>query len=123
MDFDITSSKDGDVLFVSFSGWSTVQNAHAMTRRYFEIVLGSDLKKVLVDIRRLRGRLSADEAYLLVRDLPVTPIPEGIKTALLETEGRRKFAHFLETTSQDAGVRDFRCFSDREQALAWLRSP
>jgi hypothetical protein len=41
MDFDITSSSEGGVLIVSFTGQSTAQNAHAMMKRYFEIVLGS----------------------------------------------------------------------------------
>jgi hypothetical protein len=41
-----------------------------MTARYFEVVLGSGTKKVLVDIRALKGRLSPGETYFLVRDLP-----------------------------------------------------
>ena len=45
-DFDITSSLHGDVL-LTFTGQSTEQNADAMTRRYFEIVLASGLNKVL----------------------------------------------------------------------------
>lgn len=122
MDFDITSSSDGDLLVVTFTGRSTEKNAQAMTKRYFEIVLGSGLKKILVDIRLLKGRLSSGETYFLVRNLPVRPIPGGIKTAVLETKERRGYANFLETTSENAGVR-FRCFVDREDALSWLRAP
>jgi hypothetical protein len=122
MDFDITSSLDGDVLIVSFAGWSTPANAHAMTERYFEIVLGSGAKKVLADIRLLKGRLTLAETYRLVRDLPVKPTPPSIKTAILEAEDERDFARFLETTSANAGVR-LKCFSDREDALSWLRTP
>jgi hypothetical protein len=122
MDFDITSSQDGDVLIVTFSGQSTVENAHAMTKRYFEIVLASGTKKVLADIRPLKGRVSAGETYFLVRDLPVKPTPVGIKTAVVETKERRGYGEFLETTAANAGVY-LRCFVDREEALSWLRAP
>ena len=71
MDFDITSSLHGDVLIVTFTGQSTRKNVHAMIKRYFEIVLGSGMKKVLADIRLLKGRLSVVETYDLVRNLPV----------------------------------------------------
>ena len=121
MDFDIASSLDGDVLIVTFTGQSTAKNAHAMTRRYFEVVLGSGMKKVLVDIRLLIGRLSVGETYLLVRDLPVKPTPTGIKTAIVDTKEGRGYANFLETTSENAGVR-FRCFVERAEALSWLRA-
>jgi len=122
MDFDITSSLDGDVLIATFTGRSTEKNAHAMTKRYFEIVLGSGMNKVLADIRLLKGRLSVVGTYDLVRDLPVKPTPTGIKTAILETKEERGYANFLETTSANAGVR-FRCFFDREEALSWLHTP
>ena len=121
MDFDITSSLDGDVLIVFLTGRSTRDNAHAMTERYFDIVLGSGMKKVLVDIRLLQGRLSTTETYRLVRDLPVKPIPGDIKTAILEAEENADYARFLETTSANAGVR-FMCFSDRKEALSWLHT-
>ncbi len=121
-DFDITSSLDGDVLIVTFTGRSTIENAHAMTKRYFEIVLGTGTKKVLADIRLLKERLSVGETYFLVRDLPVKPTPMDIKTAVVETKERLRFGEFLETTSANAGVH-LRCFVDREEALSWLRVP
>ena len=122
MDFEITSSLDGDILVVTFAGQSTAENVQAMTARYFDIALGSGLRKILADIRLLNGRLSAGEIYFLVRDLPVKPIPPGIKTALLEAKERRDFANFLETTSANAGV-PLKCFFDRGEAVAWLRGP
>jgi hypothetical protein len=92
-----------------------------MTQRYFEIVLGSGAKKVLADIRKLKGRLSAGETYFLVRDLPVKPTPVDIKTAVVETKERCGYGEFLETTSANAGVH-LTCFVDREEALSWLRA-
>jgi len=121
VDFDITSSIDGDVLVVTFTGQSTEKNAHAMTKRYFKIVLGTGLKKVLVDIRPLKGRLSESNTYFLVRNLPAKPAPSDIKTAIVELQEYQNYAEFLETTSENAGVR-LRIFLDYEKALSWLRS-
>lgn len=109
-------------MIVTFTGQSSEKNAYAMTRRFFEIVLGSGMRKVLADIRLLKGRLSSGETYFLVRDLPVKPTPVGIRTAILETKERRDYADFLETTSKNADVH-LRCFVDREEAISWLRSP
>ncbi|MGZ5033822.1 MAG: hypothetical protein ACXWAC_11550 [Usitatibacter sp.] len=122
MEFDLTSSLDGDVLVVTFTGRSTEKNVHALTRRYFEVVLGSGMKKVLADIRLLEGRLSPGGTYFLVRDLPVKPTPTGIRTAILETKEARDYADFLETTAENAGVH-LRCFVDREEAISWLHAP
>jgi len=120
-DFDITSSLDRDILVVQFIGRSTGENARSMARKYFDVVLASGSKKVLADLSLLKGRISTGETYFLLRDLPVKPTPVGIKTAILETEEEAKFAAFLEMTANNAGL-GIRCFLDREQAMAWLRS-
>jgi len=121
-EFDITGTPDGDILVVRFSGRSTAENARAMARRYFDVLLASGKKKVLADLRSLNGRLSTGETYFLLRDLPVKPTPRGIKTAILESEDQSKFANFFETTANNAGL-GIKCFFDREKALAWLQSP
>jgi hypothetical protein len=93
-----------------------------MIRRYFEIVLGSGMRKVLADIRLLKGRLSGAGTYFLVRNLPVKPVPAGIRTAIVESRNNRAYAEFLETTAANAGVY-FASFLDYEEALAWLGNP
>ncbi|HET9734524.1 MAG TPA: hypothetical protein VFP62_04575, partial [Burkholderiales bacterium] len=118
MDFHLAVAQDGDVLIVTFSGRSTEGNARAMTMRYFGLLADSGKKKVLADIRQLQGRLSTGETYLLVHELRPGSIPAGIKTAILELEGQRAFATFLETVLVNVGV-PVRCVVDREEALAW----
>ena len=121
-DFDLKSALQGDVLLITFTGASNDANAVAMTRRYFEIVLEASPSKVLADVRPLRGRLSSARTFFLVRNLPVERVPQGIKTAIVETPGNREFASFLETTAANAGV-NLRCFLDYDEALAWLELP
>jgi hypothetical protein len=120
-DFALAVSEDGDVLIVTFSGRSTEGNARAMTMRYFGLLAASGKKKVLADIRQLQGRLSAGETYLLVHELRPGSIPAGFKTAILELEGQRAYAAFLETVPVNVGVA-VRCVVDRDEALAWLRA-
>ena len=121
-DFELSSSSTGDILVVTFTGESTAKNAPAMIRRYFEIVLGSGKRKVLADIRALRGRLSGANTYFLIRNLPVKPVPADIRTAIVESSGNRAYAEFLETTAANAGVY-FASFLDYEAALGWLSEP
>ena len=121
MNYQVTGSTDGDVLVVAFTGRLTEKNAQAMTKRYFEIVLKSGQKKVLADIRALNGRLSSGSTYFLVRNLPVVPVPQGIKTAVVDLKEDQGFAEFLETTAANAGVH-LKHFFDYEEALSWLRS-
>lgn len=118
-DFDLASSRRGDTLVVTFAGVSTSANAAAMMKRYFEIVQASDLTKVLADIRQLKGRLPAGETYFLVRDLPVRPVPNRIRTAIVESKENRAYAEFLEATASNAGVQ-FKCFLDHDDAISWL---
>jgi hypothetical protein len=121
-DFELRSERRGDVLIVTFVGASNDANSQAMTRRYFELVLGAGCSKVLADLRALRGRLTGAGTFFLVRNLPVERVPTGIKTAIVEAPENRAYAAFLETTAANAGVY-FRCFVDYGEALAWLDSP
>lgn len=118
-DFGLTSAVQGDVLLVKFTGVSNEYNAQDMTRRYFDLVLGTGTRKILADLRDLHGRLSAGKTYYLLRDLPVWPVPAGIRTAILEAKDNRGYAQFLETTAVNAGIA-LKCFTDEREAMDWL---
>jgi hypothetical protein len=51
----------------------------------------------------------------------VSPVPENIKTAVVDLKEDWGFAEFLETTAANAGVH-LKHFFDYEEALSWLRS-
>ena len=121
MDFDLSTSLDGDVLVVAFTGRVTESNAVVMVRRYFDLVEAQRPKSVLADVRALEGELSAGRVYFLVRNLP-QPVPKAVKTAYLERAERADEARYLEATAHNAGV-ELKAFVDRDAALAWLRAP
>lgn len=120
-DFSVEARPEGGLLHVRFTGRSDKENAAAMTRRYFDLVLASGERRILADIRELKERLPDAETYFLLRALPVQPVPTGYRTAILDAPENRRFATFLETTGANAGVA-FKCFFDPAEALAWLRS-
>jgi hypothetical protein len=121
MDFDLESTRDGEVLEVAFTGRVTEANAQALVRRYFDLVRAERPAMVLADTRRLGGRLSLSRVYFLLRDLP-KPVPNAVKTAFLARPDRAEDADFLETTAHNAGV-GLKAFIDRDAALTWLRAP
>ena len=121
-EFALEKSIVGDVLVVRFTGEATEKNANAMVRRYFDLVLGCGARKVLADLRQLEGRLSGSKTYFLMRNLPVKPVPRGIKTAVVESPDHGDYADFLENTAANAGIY-LTSFLDYGDALAWLNSP
>jgi hypothetical protein len=90
-----------------------------MTRRYLEMVATAGQRKVLADIRDLRGRLSAAATFLLVHDLPLQPVPAGIRTAILDSGENRNYGRFLEDITVNLGM-NVRCFTDAPAAQGWL---
>jgi len=121
MDFELSSSLDGDVLVVTFGGRLSENNVVAMVKHYFDLVRAERPKKVLTDVRALEGQVSSSRVYFLVRDLP-QPVPKAVQTAFLDRPERADEAQYLESTAHNAGV-ELKAFVDRNAALAWLRAP
>lgn len=120
MDAEIKSTVDRDVLLVTFSGELNEKNVDSVVKRYFDVALGSGLKKILIDVRPLVGRLALGRTYFLIRKLPA-PVPPDVKTALVEQKQFENNADFLETALDNIGIR-VRYFLDYDKALEWLRS-
>jgi hypothetical protein len=120
MDFDIKSTAQDDILLVTCGGLLTEGNVHAFIERYFEIALGSGLKKILIDLRPLDGRLSFGSTYFVIRELPA-PVPSDTHTAFVERKEFRSNGEFLEAALSNIGIAS-RSFLDYDEALNWLRS-
>jgi hypothetical protein len=118
VDFNVESSEVGDVQFIVITGLSTDLNVSEIVRRYFTILGQSNKEQVLVDIRKLEGRVSLPLAYFVVRNLPPKP-PRRIKTAVLDLEANRGWDQFMEMTAANAGVA-LKYFYDSNEAISWL---
>jgi hypothetical protein len=111
--------KDGILKVVVTGEHSTSAARKAMMNEIIDIEKSANVKKQLVDLRNLKGRLSALEVYSLVRDYPEDR-PRMI-VALVDTPENAESASFHETTASNAGV-VFKWFTDINEARNWLKN-
>lgn len=116
---DLTWSVQDDILIVNFSGMLIEKEIRDILEEYLEAVRGSGLKKVLVDTRDLKGRLSIIEVYLHTRSFPVPD--HSIKTAVVEQEENKRYAEFQELFLKNKGHISTQFFFDFDEAMAWLK--
>jgi hypothetical protein len=118
----LSHSVEDGILKVAFTGDCDARSAPAMAREYFALVASAGQRRVLADIRHLRGRLPLGGTFQLVRDLSAGPPFTAIRTAILESAPNEAYARFLEDTTVNAGF-DVRCFLEPGAARAWLAQP
>ena len=116
---ELTCSVQDDILVVKFSGMLIEREISDTLEQYIETVRSSGLKKVLVDTRDLRGRLSIIEVYLHTRTLP--PPDHSIKTAIVENEENKRYAEFQDLFLKNKGHISTQFFFDLDEAMAWLK--
>jgi hypothetical protein len=61
--YQLSTEVEGDILLVHATGMRTRQTVSAMALEILEACLEKMTPKVLVDVRRLEGRLSTVDAY------------------------------------------------------------
>lgn len=111
--------KDGILEIVVTGEHSTPSARKAMMNEIIDMEKSANVAKQLVDIRKLKGRLTAFEVYDLVRDYPEDR-PKMI-VALVDTPENAEKASFHETTASNAGL-VFRWFTDIDEARNWLKN-
>ncbi|OPY68301.1 MAG: hypothetical protein A4E63_02017 [Syntrophorhabdus sp. PtaU1.Bin050] len=95
------------------------KDAQAIFQEIIEEVRRSKPDKVLVDLRKSRGRPGIADTYMLVRDYPInTP---RVKTAIVDLEVNKEFTSFYESVAVNWGY-PTRCFDSIEEAERWLYS-
>jgi len=78
---------------------------------------------VLIDIRNVTGRLSADELHELASALPSFGETFLSRTAVLCPRDRFDNARFFSLLAASHGFRQLRAFLTYEDAMEWLESP
>jgi hypothetical protein len=75
---------------------------------------------VLVDVRGLKGRLNVLDSYLVVTQVFEQLRGHGLlKAAILDSRDPSLRIRFIETVALNRGF-NFRVFTSRSEALAWL---
>ena len=121
--YDITFTKNDDVLCVNARGQRTLEIVLSIAQKTIEACREHEVKKALVDVRDLEGRLSTINAYNLPAEyFAALRNPEVIrKVAIIDLEEFSDSYKFFENVAVNRGY-NLRIFSDITIALEWLRS-
>lgn len=108
-----------DILIVTFMG-KILSDGELVIERYFEIVQSSALQKILLDLRRLAGRLSYADTYFMAHRLPSFLSYERT-VAIVDLKQNKDYAAFHKLVLKNVGFRNLEHFYDYDEALGWLK--
>lgn len=121
MAYHLSIGKKGHVLWVKATGTRSLQTVLAMSQDIWTACVESGLRKVLVDVLALKGRLSTIDSY----DIPAkhfTKIRDTniiTRCAILDLKEFEHSYRFFENVAVNRGL-NLRIFSDIDEAIAWL---
>jgi hypothetical protein len=118
-EYQISSSVNNGILEIILTGELKESNHEEMTNKIGAITKEKEIKKALMDIRELKGRLSTVTSYNRVRNNPSHLYK--INFAILDIPENASFESFFETTGSNAGMY-FKWFTDIDAARTWLKS-
>ena len=123
MGYDLKIKVDGDILRVIATGTRSFETVLAISQDVLAICVEKKLKKVLVDVLALEGRLRTIDAYEISgKHFPKMPYRGVIaKCAVVDLKEFEKTYRFFENVAVNRGLL-FRIFSDTDQAIAWLNN-
>jgi len=120
--YDIEIKEEEHFLRATVSGMRTRGSISGAIHKIGEICRQSRYEKVMIDVRRLTGRIPIFDSLSLIFD-DFNAIREAKivrKAAIIETEIRRVRFTFFERVARSRNY-DIRVFTDPETAAQWLR--
>ncbi len=113
----IETAIEEQILRITLSGEGDEAAGNAITGDVIRAERESGLKKVLIDVRAVRGRLGPGWLYYNVKKYP--PDLLGVRTAVIDLAENLRHAEFHEAAAANAGF-ELRYFAGEAEALAWL---
>jgi hypothetical protein len=122
MAYDFRIEVKGDVLWVTATGTRSPQTILAMSQDILAACVEKDLKKVLIDVLALEGRLSTTNAYEIpTKHFPKMRDPSVIThCAIVDLKEFEDSYRFFENVAVNRGFW-LRILSDTDEAIAWLK--
>ena len=122
MSYKVDIRCESDYLYVQAGGLRSTDNVTSMIRDYIKVNEKYGYKKLLLDIRNMKGELSTFQSYNLCKDLPkkVEGFRPNKRTAVVDLEENRDQFRFIETVLVNMGY-NFRFFTNITDAELWLR--
>ena len=123
MSYELTMTKEGELLHVSAVGTRTFGTVISIIKDILEACTQQGTPKVLVDVRALEGRLNIADAF----NIPSSEFPkirdQSIlrKGAIVDLKEFEQGYKFFENVAVNRGF-NVRIFSDIDEAIAWLKN-
>ena len=118
-EYEISSSVNDGILEIIMTGELPASAYSDIMRDMIDIIQTNNVKKVLVDVSAVKGRLSITDIYSRVRSYP--PSIYKIHSAMVNNNGLGDFERFHETTANNAG-QSLKWFTNINAAREWLKS-
>ena len=122
MPYELTIEQKGDVLWVIATGTRTLETVLSISNDILEACDEKKVAKVLVDVRKLEGRLRTMESF----EIPEKHFPKMRerslirRTAIVDLKEFEDSYRFFEDVAVNRGFA-LRIFSDPEEAFKWLK--
>jgi hypothetical protein len=121
MSYELEIKKEGDFIYVLAEGERTRNTLSAMVKDILDACRQHQTGKLVIDIRRLRGRIHFfDSLSVLFEEFPMLK-KAGVFTqaAVVDSEIRRVRFTFIERIATRKGY-NMRFFSDPDEAIKWI---
>jgi len=120
--YDIKCTKKGDILYTEAKGERTLQTVLRITKQTIEACKEHCVRKALVDVQKLEGKLSTIEVFSIpsehfemLRDRTVLE-----KAAIVDRKEHAQSYTFFENVAVNRGYQ-LKFFNRIEDALEWLK--
>ena len=120
MSYELDVRREPDYLHVRATGIRSISNIVGMAKDCLEAYDSHGCQKLLIDVQRMTGALSAFDAFDLgSKDLRKLRRGRQLKAAVVDLEENRDRFAFLETVLHNRGI-NVRFFSSTADAGRWL---
>ncbi|MBN1365598.1 MAG: PilZ domain-containing protein [Syntrophaceae bacterium] len=116
-EYKITSSVKNEILEIVITGRVTKDYYKNMENEFNDILASTKIEKLLLDVRKVKGRVGYLEAYSRVRNYSAY---SHVKTAIVDIPENADFQDFQEKVAYGAGL-SLKWFTDIDLARLWLK--
>jgi hypothetical protein len=123
MTYDLKIETKDDMLLVKATGTRSFDTILSMSQDILKACVEKDIKRVLIDVIGLEGRLGASDAFEVTDKYFPKIRNRSVIThcALVDLKEFESSYRFFENLAVNRGF-VFRIFSDMDKAIAWLKT-
>ncbi|MHB8137100.1 MAG: hypothetical protein ACYDGO_01760 [Smithellaceae bacterium] len=118
-EYQISSAVNDGILEIIIGGKITKDFIGQLDNDVYSIIKSTNSRKLLVDIRPLKGRLGIADSFFHAKDYPSGF--HGIQSAIVDLPENADFQSFVENVKSNIGISS-KWFTDIEVARDWIKS-